>query len=77
MFRFVWYLGDDFTFSQENGTRIPYGTSGDCYNRYGPNGCPQGRFSVDLTHTSFKIAHYVEWTRRYPSSQINKVRIPL
>ncbi|XP_019769669.2 A disintegrin and metalloproteinase with thrombospondin motifs 9 isoform X2 [Dendroctonus ponderosae] len=65
-------IGDDFTFStQVNGTRIAYGTSGDCYSRY-PNGCPQGRFSVDLTHTSFKIANYVRWknTGRYPSSQI-------
>lgn len=63
--------GDDFTFSKQvKGTKIPYGTSGDCYSS--TSACPQGRFSVDLTHTSFKLANYVEWrkTGRYSSARI-------
>lgn len=63
------YSGDDFTFSKQvKGMKIPYGTSGDCYSS--SSACPQGRFSVDLTHTSFKLANYVHWrkTGRYSST---------
>ncbi|CAH0548960.1 unnamed protein product, partial [Brassicogethes aeneus] len=53
-------IEDDFTFSNSiKGTSIPYGSSGDCYSSL--RGCPQGRFSIDLTLTSFKLARDVEW----------------
>ncbi|XP_030747517.1 A disintegrin and metalloproteinase with thrombospondin motifs 9 isoform X2 [Sitophilus oryzae] len=60
-------IGDDFTFSKQiKGTRIPYGTAGDCYSKV--TGCAQGRFSVDLTHTSFKLSPYVRWDKAGPSA---------
>ncbi|KAL3270613.1 hypothetical protein HHI36_021147 [Cryptolaemus montrouzieri] len=53
-------LGEDFTFSrQERGKKVPYGTAGDCYSR--AEGCGQGRFSIDLTGTSFKLTSDVSW----------------
>lgn len=53
-------LGDDFTFSsQSKGSRVLYATSGDCYSRN--EGCAQGRFSLDLTDTSFRLAKSVRW----------------
>jgi hypothetical protein len=52
--------GDDFTFSRQNsGTKVPYGTAGDCYSA--AEGCAQGRFSVDLRGTSFRLARNVRW----------------
>ncbi|XP_066144477.1 A disintegrin and metalloproteinase with thrombospondin motifs 9 isoform X2 [Euwallacea fornicatus] len=67
-------IGDDFTFSKQvKGTKIPYGTSGDCYSS-SPNGCPQGRFSVDLTYTSFKLAPQIQWKKigQYASGRITR-----
>ncbi|XP_044763903.1 A disintegrin and metalloproteinase with thrombospondin motifs 9 isoform X2 [Coccinella septempunctata] len=53
-------IGDDFTFvRQERGRRIPYGTAGDCYSKV--EGCGQGRFSIDLTGTSFRLTGDVGW----------------
>lgn len=67
------FLGDVFTFStQTKGKkRIPYGTAGDCYSQR--SGCPQGRFSIDLTGTSFKIAKGVRWRSHgyFSSVQVN------
>ncbi|KAJ8967041.1 hypothetical protein NQ314_003158, partial [Rhamnusium bicolor] len=66
-------IGDDFTFSkQTKGTRIPYGTAGDCYSSI--KGCAQGRFSVDLTNTSFKLSRNVRWEEigSYASSEIHR-----
>lgn len=66
-------IRDVFTFStQTKGKkRIPYGTAGDCYSQ--KSGCPQGRFSVDLTGTSFKIVSGVRWRSHgyYATAQIN------
>lgn len=54
--------GDDFTFSKQlKGIQIPYGTAGDCYSSV--EGCAQGRFSVDLSHTSFKLSPAVRWEK--------------
>ncbi|XP_018561715.1 A disintegrin and metalloproteinase with thrombospondin motifs 9 isoform X2 [Anoplophora glabripennis] len=64
-------IGDDFTFSKQiKGRRIAFGTAGDCYSSV--RGCAQGRFSVDLTHTSFKLAKNVRWEEigSYASSEI-------
>ncbi|KAK9886442.1 hypothetical protein WA026_016725 [Henosepilachna vigintioctopunctata] len=53
-------IGEDFTFSsQVRGKRIPYGTAGDCYSN--AEGCGQGRFSIDLIGTSFKLSNEVTW----------------
>lgn len=67
------FLGDDFTFSKQlKGKQIPYGTAGDCYSSI--KGCAQGSFSVDLTHTSFKLAKNVKWEElgTYASAAIHK-----
>lgn len=65
--------GDIFTFStQTKGKKkIPYGTAGDCYSQ--KSGCPQGRFSVDLTGTSFKISAGVRWRSHgyFSTAQVN------
>ncbi|XP_017769222.1 PREDICTED: A disintegrin and metalloproteinase with thrombospondin motifs 20 isoform X2 [Nicrophorus vespilloides] len=57
-------IPDDFTFSSQKkhsgNVKVPYGTAGDCYSSQ-PN-CIQGRFSIDLTNTSFRLSRNVEWT---------------
>ncbi|KAJ8921175.1 hypothetical protein NQ315_013647 [Exocentrus adspersus] len=66
-------IGDDFTFSKQiKGTQITYGTAGDCYSSV--RGCAQGRFSIDLTHTSFKLAKNVRWEElgSFASSEIQR-----
>ncbi|XP_050315831.1 A disintegrin and metalloproteinase with thrombospondin motifs 9-like isoform X2 [Anthonomus grandis grandis] len=66
-------LGDDFTFSKQiKGHRIPYGTAGDCYSSHGS--CPQGQFSIDLRHTSFKLSSDIRWknTGQFASKSITK-----
>lgn len=69
----ILHLGDVFTFStQTKGKKkISYGTAGDCYSQ--KSGCPQGRFSVDLTGTSFKIASGVRWRSHgyFSTAQVN------
>ncbi|XP_049824532.1 A disintegrin and metalloproteinase with thrombospondin motifs 9 isoform X2 [Aethina tumida] len=55
-------INTDFTFSNViKGTNIPYGTSGDCYSSL--RDCPQGRFSIDLSGTSFRLAPEVQWIK--------------
>lgn len=66
-------IGDVFTFStQTKGKKkIPFGTAGDCYSQ--KSGCPQGRFSVDLSGTSFKIVNGVRWRSHgyFSTAQVN------
>lgn len=52
-------IADDFTFSRQNGKKIPYGTAGDCFSER--EGCVRGRFSINLTDTSFTLAESVRW----------------
>ncbi|XP_056632510.1 A disintegrin and metalloproteinase with thrombospondin motifs 9 isoform X2 [Diorhabda sublineata] len=60
-------IPDDFTFSKQlKGKKIPYGTAGDCYSSV--QDCAQGKFEVDLTHTSFKLANNVRWEAQGPNS---------
>lgn len=75
-------LGDDFTFSsQSKGSRVAYATSGDCYSKY--EGCAQGRFSLDLTDTSFRLAKSVRWIHNghkassYVDIQVSKRKMTL
>lgn len=51
--------GEDFNFSVHTGKQVAYGTAGDCYSKV--EGCGQGKFSIDLTGTSFKLTSNVEW----------------
>ncbi|KAJ8984117.1 hypothetical protein NQ317_017326 [Molorchus minor] len=65
--------GDDFTFSRQiKGYPIPYGTAGDCYSSV--QGCAQGKFSINLEDTSFKLSENVRWEKigSHASSQIHK-----
>lgn len=65
---------DDYTFSRQvkGARRVPYGTAGDCYSRRAE--CPQGRFSIDLTGTGFRLASSVSWqtTGSGASHHVNK-----
>ncbi|VEN49794.1 unnamed protein product [Callosobruchus maculatus] len=63
-------VGDDYTFSQQlKGTAVPYGTAGDCYSAM--EGCAQGKFSVDLSRTSFKLAKNVRWQKIGPNASMH------
>lgn len=68
------FSGNVFTFStQVKGKKtVPYGTAGDCYSER--VNCPQGRFSIDLTGTSFRVSHRTLWKSygNQASAQINK-----
>ncbi|KAM7423138.1 hypothetical protein PAMA_010928 [Pampus argenteus] len=46
-----------FAFTRE-GKRIPFATAGDCYSAAH---CPQGRFSINLSGTGFKVAEDTSW----------------
>jgi len=52
--------GDDFTFARlvRGKKHIPYGEAGDCYSNIV---CPQGRFSVNLSGTPFRVAPTTGW----------------
>ncbi|XP_074026740.1 ADAM metallopeptidase with thrombospondin type 1 motif A isoform X3 [Leptinotarsa decemlineata] len=66
-------IGSDFTFSKQlKGTHIPFGTAGDCYSSI--EGCAQGKFSIDLAYTSFKLSSKVRWETlgSYASAEIHK-----
>ncbi|KAF7637600.1 GON domain-containing protein [Meloidogyne graminicola] len=53
---------NDFTFAlTEYGSPVAYGTAGDCYSM---SDCPQGRFSIDLRGTNFKIVEDLEWIKQ-------------
>ncbi|KAG5875943.1 hypothetical protein JTB14_032369 [Gonioctena quinquepunctata] len=66
-------IGNDFTFSKQiKGKQIPFGTAGDCYSSV--QGCAQGKFNIDLTHTSFKLSNRVRWEKlgSYASVEIKR-----
>ncbi|KAJ7983793.1 hypothetical protein DPEC_G00371300, partial [Dallia pectoralis] len=46
-----------FSFTRE-GHRVPFATAGDCYSA---SRCPQGRFSINLSGTGFKLAEKTNW----------------
>uniref|UniRef100_A0AC35U444 Peptidase M12B domain-containing protein n=1 Tax=Rhabditophanes sp. KR3021 TaxID=114890 RepID=A0AC35U444_9BILA len=63
---------NDFTFAKTlYGNNIPYATAGDCYSA---SDCPQGRFSVDLTHTNLRVTDESKWIDdgQRPSSRIER-----
>jgi len=50
---------DDFTFSETSyGNQISFGTAGDCYS---DQGCPQGRFNINLSGTNFRVSQNTSW----------------
>ncbi|CAK9832636.1 A disintegrin and metalloproteinase with thrombospondin motifs 9 [Anthophora retusa] len=68
----LYIIENDYTFSWTNGTkRIEYGTAGDCYNSVH---CPQGRFSINLRGTQFRISPDVIWKGTHEASvEINNI----
>ncbi|XP_034187688.1 A disintegrin and metalloproteinase with thrombospondin motifs 9 isoform X1 [Osmia lignaria lignaria] len=68
----LYVIDNDYTFSWTNGTNpVKYGTAGDCYSQAE---CPQGRFSINLSGTQFKLSSDVVWPRRMGSVvEINKI----
>uniref|UniRef100_A0A6Q2YCM6 ADAM metallopeptidase with thrombospondin type 1 motif, 9 n=1 Tax=Esox lucius TaxID=8010 RepID=A0A6Q2YCM6_ESOLU len=46
-----------FSFTRE-GHRVPFATAGDCYSA---SRCPQGRLSINLSGTGFKLAEKTIW----------------
>ncbi|KRZ36996.1 A disintegrin and metalloproteinase with thrombospondin motifs gon-1, partial [Trichinella pseudospiralis] len=51
-------LDDRLFSSTERGGFIPYATAGDCYSAVN---CPQGRFSIDLRGTGFRVSPKTTW----------------
>ncbi|XP_025423198.1 A disintegrin and metalloproteinase with thrombospondin motifs 9-like isoform X2 [Sipha flava] len=61
---------NDFTFSKQiKGKPVPYGEAGDCYSK-SKSGCPQGRFSIDLTGTGMKISRDTTWVGKGSNTSI-------
>ncbi|XP_023287905.1 A disintegrin and metalloproteinase with thrombospondin motifs 9 isoform X2 [Orussus abietinus] len=71
-------VANDYTFSWTSGAkRVEFGKAGDCYSL---SNCPQGRFSINLSGTSLKLAPEVTWisldTTAYVSvEKINDQRV--
>jgi len=56
---------NDFEYARSGGiNQIAYGTAGDCYSAMK---CPQGRFSINLTNTGFRLSNKSRW-RTYGGS---------
>lgn len=65
-------IEDDFVFSVTNGKKQSFGSAGDCYSN--TQQCPQGRFSINLNGTSFRIRPKTKWSTDGPSSTIEFVQ---
>ncbi|XP_076766827.1 A disintegrin and metalloproteinase with thrombospondin motifs 1 [Xylocopa sonorina] len=68
----LYIIENDYTFSRTTGAnRVEYGVAGDCNS---VAGCPQGRFSINLSGTQFKLSSKVDWKKTYRSSiNINRI----
>lgn len=56
----LFIIADDYRFSWTRGSkRVEFGKAGDCYSLAN---CPQGRFSINLTGTFFKLSPQVSWS---------------
>lgn len=67
----------DYTFSKQiRGKPVPFGEAGDCYS-YSKSGCPQGRFSIDLTGTGMRISQDTTWVGKGSNSSfwVNKIEV--
>lgn len=61
-------IEDDYVFSVTDGKRHSFGSAGDCYSS--TQQCPQGRFSINLNGTGFRIRPKTKWSTDGPSSTI-------
>lgn len=77
---FVWkFTAKDFTFSKQiKGKPVPFGEAGDCYSN-SKRGCPQGRFSIDLSGTGMKISHDTTWVGKGSNTSfwVNKIEVTI
>lgn len=65
----------DYTFSKQiKGRPVPFGEAGDCYSN-SKRGCPQGRFSIDLSGTGMRISHDTTWVGKGSNTSfwVNKI----
>lgn len=64
---------DDWTFSRQVKGKhlVKYGEAGDCYSSLS---CPQGRFSINLSGTAFKVSEATTWAEygKDPSIRVNR-----
>ncbi|XP_065566975.1 A disintegrin and metalloproteinase with thrombospondin motifs 9-like isoform X2 [Artemia franciscana] len=52
-------ITNDFAYAKPlRGALIPFGEAGDCYSSAN---CPQGRFSINLEGTAFRVANHINW----------------
>ena len=53
------FIANDFAYAKPlRGALIPFGEAGDCYSSAN---CPQGRFSINLEGTAFRVANHINW----------------
>lgn len=67
----------DFTFSKQiRGEPVAFGEAGDCYSR-AKGGCPQGRFSIDLTGTGMRVSQDTTWVGKGSNTSfwVNKIEV--
>ncbi|XP_065567127.1 A disintegrin and metalloproteinase with thrombospondin motifs 9-like isoform X4 [Artemia franciscana] len=52
-------ITNEFAYAKPlRGALIPFGEAGDCYSTAN---CPQGRFSINLEGTGFRVANHINW----------------
>ncbi|VVC35152.1 Hypothetical protein CINCED_3A024376 [Cinara cedri] len=65
----------DYTFTKQiKGKPVPFGEAGDCYSN-SKSGCPQGRFSIDLTKTGMRVSYGTTWVGKGSDASfwVNKI----
>lgn len=78
----IWTLGllaaDDWTFARQvkGKHQVKYGEAGDCYSSLS---CPQGRFSINLQGTAFKVSEATTWAEygKDPSIRVNRYEVSM
>lgn len=59
LFTVLFFIVTDFQFARTSGRNyIGYGSAGDCYSA---KNCPQGRFSINLRNTGFRVSSQTQW----------------
>jgi len=73
------FTAKDFTFSKQiKGKPVPFGEAGDCYSN-SKRGCPQGRFSIDLSGTGMRISQDTTWVGKGSNTSfwVNKIEVTI
>lgn len=69
---------DDWTFARQvkGKHQVKYGEAGDCYSSLS---CPQGRFSINLQGTAFKVSEATTWAEygKDPSIRVNRYEVSM